>query len=235
MPASAKWKAIAYGNGKFVVISESSPGAYSTDGINWTAMTMPAGTWRGVAYGGGKFIAANANLAGAYSFDGINWLSGTMLEKNWQVIAYGDGRFVAIAGRIGGNNPPNDVLATSTDGSNWTIVMELSTPFWTFLGYGDGKFVAAVLGMLVVFTTDGVDWTETTAKTESETPLIAAEVAYGDGVFVSVSTDSAGRSTDGINWSAMTMPAGDWRAIAYGDGKFVAIASGSNLAACLIT
>ena len=51
------------------VASGSDKAAYSTDGVTWTAATLPSsGYWYSVAYGGGKFVAVayNSNKA-AYS------------------------------------------------------------------------------------------------------------------------------------------------------------------------
>jgi hypothetical protein len=65
----------------FVAIAySSSNAAYSPDGINWTAATMPSSAyWYGVAYGDGKFVAVAYNSSkAAYSPDGINWIETTL-------------------------------------------------------------------------------------------------------------------------------------------------------------
>ena len=66
MPASAKWRSVTYGGGKFVAVTNGSIAAYSTDGVTWYQTTMPASAkWRSVTYGCGKFIAVvyNNNIA----------------------------------------------------------------------------------------------------------------------------------------------------------------------------
>ena len=71
---------ICYGNGKYVLWKrKGTNAAYSTDGINWTLITLPtftAGTniyIYNVAYGNGLFIGiANAKDM-IISYDGINW------------------------------------------------------------------------------------------------------------------------------------------------------------------
>jgi hypothetical protein len=79
--------------GKFVAVSNnnSDKAAYSTDGINWTAATMPSSAyWYGVAYGNGKFVAVNYySDKAAYSTDGINWTAATMPSAYWYGVAYG--------------------------------------------------------------------------------------------------------------------------------------------------
>lgn len=57
------------------------------------------------------------------------------------------------------------------------------------------------------------------------------DVAYGDGKFVAVASDSdkGAYSTDGISWTEMSMPANrDWYSVTYGNGKFVAVALGTD-------
>jgi hypothetical protein len=53
MPSCAIWYFVTYGNGKFVAVTNSNIAAYSTDGINWTAATLPStASWQSVTYGG---------------------------------------------------------------------------------------------------------------------------------------------------------------------------------------
>jgi hypothetical protein len=103
--------AIAYGGGKFVAVGGSSGGlglgtaAYSTDGVNWTAVSDTTfGTRRinAIAYGGGKFVAVGYSGRAAYSDDGINWTAvsdTTFGTREIYAIAYGANKFVAV-----GNN-----------------------------------------------------------------------------------------------------------------------------------
>ncbi|MDR1479409.1 MAG: hypothetical protein LBJ00_10770 [Planctomycetaceae bacterium] len=78
--------------GKFVAVDyNSNKAAYSTDGINWTAATLPGSSnWNGVTYGNGKFVAVshNSNKA-AYSTDGINWTAATLPGSDWWDVTYG--------------------------------------------------------------------------------------------------------------------------------------------------
>jgi len=56
--------------------------AYSTDGNNWTAKSMPyVADWSSVCYGDGKFVAVGENVC-AYSTDGITWSKGPILSDN---------------------------------------------------------------------------------------------------------------------------------------------------------
>ena len=92
---------IAYGNGKFVLVTSKGTGAYSVDGHTWTKIEdigIDAGTRiTAIAYGNGKFvILAYANLA-AYSTNGITWTRFEIIDYYRQnSLTYGNNRFVAI-------------------------------------------------------------------------------------------------------------------------------------------
>ena len=120
MPANSNWNSVTWGNNRFVAVAtDSNSGAYSLDGITWTAMTM--GTLDGssvagyqqVRYGQGLFVAS-AYLASSqdYSFvatseDGILWTGrGVDASDNqiggWNALAFGNpqrsGTWVALTG-----------------------------------------------------------------------------------------------------------------------------------------
>ena len=119
LPSYTDWSSVTYGNGKFVAVafydynalkstySLTNKTAYSTDGRNWTASTLPSyASWK-VTYGDGKFVAVATNMftsssdKSAYSTDGINWIASTMPSSaNWRSVTYGDGKFVAVAANI---------------------------------------------------------------------------------------------------------------------------------------
>ena len=227
LPVQEVWRSVTYGNGKFVAVTSSDKGAYSTDGINWTETTMPTGRdWRGVTYGNGKFVAvAYKSDKGAYSTDGINWTVMTMPEgQKLETVTYGNGKFVALSygSRYG---------AYSTDGINWTEMTMPELPVysaWETVTYGNGKFVAIVSQSANgAYSTDGINWTRMTMPADR----YWHSVTYGDGKFIAVVYNSSvgAYSTDGINWTEMTMPASDkWTSVTYGNGKFVAVASSNS-------
>lgn len=101
VPVSKQYTDITFGNGKFVAMtSEKSYCVYSTNGIDWTKITMPSSqSWHAVTYGNDKFVAVADSGADvcAYSTDGINWTEMSMIKAgHWRDIAYGNGKFVAI-------------------------------------------------------------------------------------------------------------------------------------------
>lgn len=224
LPANTDWKSVTYGNGKYVAVEfYSDKGAYSTEGITWTEMSMPAvGSWI-VTYGDDKFVAVSSgDTNGAYSTNGINWTQMNMpVSRSWNGLTYGNGKFVAVAAS-------SDKGAYSTDGVTWTEMSMPASRDWASVTYGDGKFVAVVVDSLYgAYSTDGITWTEMSMPTSG----IWRRVTYGNGKFVAVASGNTkgAYSTDGINWTEMSMPTSrSWIGITYGDGKFVAVAYNSD-------
>ena len=124
------------------VISGTSA-AYSTDGINWTAATLPSSAdWYSVCYGNGKFVAVSTTAKAAYSTDGINWTAATLPSSaNWKSVCYGNGKFVAVSSSSSVNK-----AAYSTDGVNWIETGLPSSAYWSSIAYGNGIFVVTKSG-----------------------------------------------------------------------------------------
>jgi hypothetical protein len=181
LPASQSWYSVAFGEGRFVAVAwGSSTAAYSSDGITWTATTLPGASnlcWTSVTCGNGRFVAVNAyDNTAAYSDDGITWASMplTIVRDAWSVM-YGNGVFVATG--------DSNLGAVSTDGVNWSQVTLPSYGSWRAGTFGDGTFVilcGSTYRMAV--STDGVNWTQSSLPTYGGNPWTSA--AYGGGVFV---------------------------------------------------
>lgn len=62
---------IAFGNGKFVAVSDNGKIASSTDGVNWS--TTGGYSLYDVTYENEKFVAVGSSGSIAYSTDGVNW------------------------------------------------------------------------------------------------------------------------------------------------------------------
>jgi len=207
--------------------SYSTIAAVSTDGITWTASTLPASlTWVSVTFGGGTYAAvAKDSATAAYSTDGITWTATALASSgDWSSSTYGGGRFVVV-------DKDSSSSAISTDGITWTEGTMPSSASWKSVTYGDGKFVAAASGTVGAYSTDGIAWTATVLSASADWN----SVAYGGGKYVAVGDDTsvttvATVSTDGITWTASTMPNQPWTSVTHGDGKFVAVAGGNSAA-----
>ena len=218
--SSGGWDAIAYGNGVFVAVAQttSTTGAVQTspDGITWTARTSTAASgtagWYSVAYGNGVFVAvARTNsTAGAVqtSPDGITWTARTSTAPSglfgWYSVTYGNGIFVAVSD----STSTTGAVQTSPDGITWTARTSTASSGvggWYAIAYGNGVFVAVAPTTLttgaVQTSPDGITWTARTSTAASGASGWYA-VAYGNGVFVAV---AATTSTSGaVQTSAVT-------------------------------
>lgn len=235
--AAYDWTGIAYGNGRFVAVSQGTVGddsvMTSTDGVTWSlvATGFAGESWTAITYAGALFVAVGDGGGAGPSImtspNGIVWAARAAPDPGitWGGIGYGNGMFVAVS--VGG---ATGTTALSTDGSTWTAGGNLPTvESWTGVAYGAGLFVAvAGAGATTKIATspNGLTWTARTSPAANWSAVIFARdtfVAVG-GDAVAVAT-----STDGIIWTARTAPAtGAWTDITYGGGVFVAVASGGS-------
>jgi len=166
------------------VAYNSAKAAYSTDGINWVAATLPSsGRWYNVCYGNGKYVAVaylNSDKA-AYSTDGINWVAATLPSvQSWGNVCYGNGKFVVVATN-------SDKAAYSTDGINWVAATLPSSADWYNVCYGNGKYVAVAYNSdSAAYSTDGINWVAATLPSVQSW----GNVCYGNGKFVTVAANS---------------------------------------------
>ena len=70
----------------------------------------------------------------------------------------------------------------------------------------------------------------TTAASTLPASIQWKSVAYGNGKFVAVGTDTVITSTNGTDWQVGTIPAGAWQSIAYGNGRFVVVSAAGTTA-----
>ncbi len=247
-PENNDWRAIAYGNNKFVALSNggTNPLMYSEDGgSSWTpvAGAEPTYEWLDLTYGDGKFVAVSGQASPQgkklmYSTDGINWTSAaapTYFEG--RSVGYGelpDGtkRYVALQNQ---NNTTGSNGLYSDDGITWLGTAGPVLGSWGSVAYGNGKFVAVASSSYggnatIMHSSDGISWDAgviTGANANSW-----SGVAFGNGMFVVVGQSTSNNvlySYDGINWLVGNNPSSlTLMNVAYGDNKFVATGYGSN-------
>jgi len=222
------WRSVTSGAGKFVAIGheiDNGAGnfaAYSTDGVTWTAATLPATEiWTTVKFGNEIFVALSTGTSTAYSTDGISWTAGTINEGEWTDLTYGGGKFVAVSS--GGTQ-----AAYSTNGITWTTSTLPEGADWSGVTYGKGRFVAVSYSdsstTNTAYSTDGITW-----NTGSFAGGCSC-VAYGNGKFVAfdgaVSGNTVFYSTDGASWTSVTIDSPQtWKSVTYGQGRFIAVAT----------
>lgn len=239
MPVVANWNVITYGGGKFIALAANSDiGAYSTDGCNWTQMTLPVSSnWGGIVYGADKFVATGDNRVVIYSADGISWTQ-TALSSNAPTGTYDIGYldndgFYAIGDYSNYRN-----CFFSADGVTWPDQAFYSSRMYFSPGIARSKDK-----LVVVFGTYSIEFYKRTYHISSPSinitlPISSPQtVTYGDNKFVAIgkmneaSTQTA-YSIDALNWDSSTMPvSAKWYDSCYGNGMFVAVATESSIAA----
>ncbi len=223
-----RWVSVDPGTGT------SNVGAYSLDGLTWTATTLPATlAWCGVAYGDGKYVALSSNsTTGAYSTDGINWTAMTIpdagVSQYWTPFIWTGSQFYAVCNQTG------DTI-TSPDGITWTTGPVGGA--YNCIIYAGGQYVGTGTGKgTSIYTSpDGVTWTTRTLPYS----FYWQDIAYGNGTYICVGTGTSGAtesvgaySLDGVTWTSMTLPSSQaWGHVAYTDGRFVALSTANTTAA----
>jgi hypothetical protein len=251
MPSGANWSAMAAGLfddnstvgkvSKFVAVagtSANTTGAYSSDGITWSATSMQtSAVWVDVAFGAQKFVAVSSDVTTVrISNDGETWdQTGTLTTTGFTAIAYGKNRFVAIKS---GTNVTNHATSTTVTGT-WTAGTLPSSSNWNSIAYGNNRFVAisSTSGTVAAYSLDGITWSSSTL------PATASwtKVTYGQGVFLAVSTTTAAAtSPDGVTWTTRTTStaASGFSAITFGNrnryGLFVGVGGSTGTVATYI-
>jgi hypothetical protein len=218
---------------KFVAVAATvanTTGAYSDDGITWSATSMQTSAiWVDVAFGAQKFVAISDDVTTVrISNDGENWdQTGTLTTTGFTAIAYGKNRFVAIQR---GGSIANHATSTTVTGA-WTAGALPSSSNWESIAYGNNRFVAisSTNGAIAAYSLDGITWTASTLPATADW----YKVTYGQGLFLAVSqSTTAATSPDGITWTTRTTStaASGFDAITFGNrnryGLFVGVGGG---------
>jgi len=202
---------------KFVAVSPNSDiAAYSSDGITWTASTLPiSANWTSVAFGNGRFVAvASDSTTVAVSNDGEVWdLTSTLSRTGANEVAYGMGRWVVVfdnsssgdgvnysATALGNWNAPDNADEQMPTGANWTSVT-----------WGQGAWVAVASDTNTgAISIDGINWNSmTVGSPDSTDPAGYNKVRYGQGLFMATLEDTTAgitgysyiaKSEDGLFW-----------------------------------
>ena len=193
----------------------------SSDGINWTSITLEIDcSLSAIVYGNGVFVAVGINGAILTSNDGTNWSArfSTMTNANLGGLAYGGGMWVAVGHEFNGPMFSAATIFSSTDGVHWSgqpsgIGGDLGN-----VAYGNGNFVITGYNGTILTSSDGVSWT--TRNSGTTDPM---NVSYINGVFVAISSTGLLASTDGVVWDRWGTIPGTTRVndITYGNGKYL--------------
>lgn len=191
---------IAHGNGRFVAIDLYGRVLHSTDGLQWQLGTTPSTTGfkRAIVFGNGTFIVSGSDSQVWLSTDGATWTEhDSGVTVGFRSLAHGNGVHVGVGVPI---NSPLDtaIVATSTDGVNWTSRAVQSLPSGgAQIRFLNGRF-HLLDGASYLVSTDGIEWEQRNFTTTG-----ASHVEYGNGTYVAMGyLGRAYTSRDGLGWVA---------------------------------
>lgn len=218
LPSGANWSALGFGViddgstnqkiSRFVAVATgSTAAAYSDDGVNWFASTMPtSANWVDVTYGEGKFVAvASDSTVVAISLDGVVWdITGTLTTTGFTSVAYGAGVFVAV-------KTGSDVANYSSDAITWTASTLPASAAWNSITYGKQQFIAIASdsnsGAISLY---GETWSAISLGSVDSTTAGYQKIEYGQGVYVASAYQTGltgftwvNTSEDGIIWTPL--------------------------------
>jgi hypothetical protein len=209
-PQANDIRGVTFGNGAFVFVGGGAVMGSSTNGTAWVVGNASStNRLYGITAGNSIFVAVGTNGTILSSSDRIAWTVQNSGNTNALMgVGFGNDIFVA-AGR-------NGTILTSSDGANWTNQISGSVRHLTGVAYGNGMFAVVGSAGEILTSTNGVSWSQTTGTLRD-----LKAVTYRDGLFVAVGDDVATRSTNGINWTAVTTLAGKNSSIAHDGTWFV--------------
>ncbi|MBD8499461.1 cadherin-like beta sandwich domain-containing protein [Paenibacillus arenosi] len=203
---------VAYGNGRWIAVSNNREVVTSIDGVSWSNQaTLPTNTL-GVQYVRDQWLTVGYYGKIYSSADGLTWTPRTSgVSEDLSTVATDSQKYVVVGYK--------GTVLVSSDGHNWTNSKQGSSNLYS-LTYGGGQFVAVGDAGVIYTSTDGVSWTVRNSGV-SEALL---GVIYGNGTYVVVGArGTLLTSTDGVAWNKRAVPSGSKSlyGVAYGNNKFV--------------
>lgn len=199
------YRAMAYGNGKFVAIAiYSSQAVYSEDGINWTVVDLPFRP-SCICYGSlGFVIADGSSRSVALSADGIHWKASTMPSGNGvSYLAFGEANgkpvYIAMASTAASNYYSND-------GITWNSISTSLYGSKSGLVYQSGEFFVIIGPNTLYRSSDGITWTKSGSLPSRRSWSALASNGSNMLVAIDYGTNYYATSSDGSTWALRSTP-----------------------------
>lgn len=138
--------------------------------------------------------------------DGVQWSNVSVGQTGLRcILATADGGFL-IGREYTISSVATSDIYSSENGSLWNVVATIGSGFVVAdLAFGGGIYLAADANGKVYTSNDKINWGSSSASIAGGTSPFTTSVAYGAGVFVATTGNSAGRyihsSTDGVTWT----------------------------------
>lgn len=200
--SSSVWRAVAFGNGKFIALQQHGEAAVSINGIDWEDIDLrpllySTTGFQKVAFVRGAFYVLSEGIL--RSVDLLNWTVHVPRSPKFDSIADSGARIVALG----------EKAAISPSGENgWTLQQPSVQGLYRAV-YFDGKFRAVRLLYNTIHTSvDGVNWSTSSELPDGfHGPLSSCQMsAIANELYLS---NSGGRlivSSDGTTWMPLVSP-----------------------------
>jgi hypothetical protein len=203
-------KAVRWLGDEFFAVGSIGPSLRSSDGIDWTPVDLNPSevdyfgdVARAQTPFGERTVVVGSRGNVRVSSDRVHWDAASMpvsANSDMNAIVWGEYLFVAVGG--------DGAIATSPNGTDWTV---RQTPTFRDLGsvaYGNGMFVAAGSdygGGVVITSPDAITWTDVylTGDGEDQGPR---DVIWTGEAFVVPSVSRLVVSRDGVDWDVLPSP-----------------------------
>ncbi len=205
------WKSVCWSPELNLFVAVATTGskkvARSFDGVNWTTglSSDETSAWQSVCW------SADLNLFVAIAFsgtatrtmtstDGINWVSRNIdVVSTWAIVRWVPSLSIFVAGANGGTNK----IATSTNGTTWTLRTTPSSVFDFDYSQQLSRFVSvggATAG--IMYSNDGITWIQSVNVDSTINTLNYYNVIWVSQWNMFIATCAAGLavSSDGIRW-----------------------------------
>ena len=200
---SGRTMAIAFGNGRFVAVSETGRIFGSVDGQTWSLVAShPTASFYTVAFGNGRFVITGDlqdNLIAHtwHSLDGLAWSEPISSGVGFALspMKFVDGTVYAFSLTSGGW-----MLLMSTDsGEHWSqayVEVDGQAVEVVDMTHGNGTYIAATARGSIITSTDRSRW----VVRHRFDPANYTALTYLGGTFVLTNGQSILNSTDGVSW-----------------------------------
>jgi hypothetical protein len=217
LPSSQTWVSLTYGGGIFFALSSAGIGAWSSNGVTWQSVTLPTsvGTLSGVVITGtsGTFTCTSSTfplvLGQAVTIAGTNGGSGSVTNGTYYIIATNGLSSFTLSASVGGSA----ITTTAGTPSGLTYTVAGNTAY-TSVQYGGGRFVAiqSQTGAYAQYSFNGTTWYN------SKTYVAGTQMAYGQGVFVTLTANGtvSYKTDSGLWWKTKTVTNSNYTSIGFG-------------------
>lgn len=214
--ASNKINKVHYANGIFVAVGDNGKIATSIDGYNWTQRSNSFNSSTNILdvfYANGIWMAVGGTSSSTSS-DGITWNSLVSTGITARAIGYGSGRWVIL----GGSSQMESKTSTN-NGSSWASIPSMpDVNLGLSIIYANNLWVGGTNGSGVVYSSDGLSWTNTGIGSGGS----VWQIIYESGNFYACVYNKVASSANGTSWALNnTNFTGDIQAISYANGTFV--------------